>query len=55
MKNLLLVGGSLALFMGVAVAQEYDQEVCDEERFGEYSDPRVCESPSLPMPHKSAT
>lgn len=40
MKSSFVLGSSIALFLGAAAAQ-YDEEVCDEQRFGEYSDPRV--------------
>lgn len=43
MKTSLLFGSSLALFLSSVAAQE---TVCGEERFGEFSDSRVCESPA---------
>lgn len=52
MKSSFVLGSSIALFLGAAVAQ-YDEEVCDEQRFGEYSDPRVCESSPARPPAKA--
>lgn len=42
MKNSQLVGGGIAMFAGAVFAQgSYDATVCDEQRFGNFTDPRV--------------
>ena len=43
MKNTAFIGGSIALFLGAVSAQDYDATICDEQRFGQFNESRVCE------------
>lgn len=44
MKTVFALGSGLSLLLSLASAQNYDATVCGKERFGEFSDPQVCES-----------
>lgn len=53
MKNAVVFGSGLALFLGAASAQDYDEtNVCGDERYGEFDDERVCKYFSLPLQNR---